>query len=135
MWRESDLEIVQAKTSGYRQFLTLRVGREMIAVPLDRIHRLQASVQLTPLPDRDTGFDGMADVGDAVVPVIDLRRMLPREAEPTGTEQAPPCLLAMIDGSVAGLIVIRSCALKPLPRTSLCPRRTPLACRYRRSCA
>jgi chemotaxis signal transduction protein len=87
---------------GFRQFLTLRVGREMIAVSLDRIHRLQASVQLTPLPARATGFDGMAD---AVVPVIDLRRVLSGDAEPAGTQHTPPCLLARIDGSVAGMIV------------------------------
>jgi len=31
-------ETTQAKSTGYRQFLTLRVGREMIAVSLDRIH-------------------------------------------------------------------------------------------------
>ena len=74
--QEDGEETAGVKIMGYRQFLTLRVGREMIAVSLDRIHRLQASVQLTPLPDRQTGFDGMADVGDAVVPVIDLRRVL-----------------------------------------------------------
>jgi chemotaxis signal transduction protein len=110
-----------ATLTGYRQFLTVRVGREMIAMPLDRIHRLQASVTLTPLPAICTGFDGMADVGDAVVPVIDLRRALSGGIEPPASQHMPPCLLAMIDGSVAGLIVDQVLRIETIPEDHLMP--------------
>jgi chemotaxis signal transduction protein len=116
---EPDAE--RSKIAGFRQFLTLRVGREMIAVSLDRIHRLQASVQLTPLPARDTGFDGMADVGDAVVPVIDLRRVLSGDADLSAAQHTPPCLLAMIDGSLAGLIVDQVLRIETIPEDHLMP--------------
>jgi chemotaxis signal transduction protein len=112
---------VQTASTGYRQFLTLRVGREMIAVSLDRIHRLQASVLLTPLPALCTGFDGMADVGDAVVPVIDLRRVLSGGIEAPASQHAPPCLLAMIDGSVAGLIVDQVLRIETIPESHVMP--------------
>jgi chemotaxis signal transduction protein len=118
---DGELASVRARSSGYRQFLTLRVGREMIAVSLDRIHRLQASVQLTPIPARDTGFDGMADVGDAVVPVIDLRRLLRAKDDPPPSQETPPCLLAIIDGSVAGLIVDQVLRIETVSEDQLMP--------------
>jgi chemotaxis signal transduction protein len=116
-----EMDPARLKVLGFRQFLTLRVGREMIAVSLDRIHRLQASVQLTPLPDRNTGFDGMADVGDAVVPVIDLRRVLSGDVDLSGAQHMPPCLLAMIDGSVAGMIVDQVLRIETVSEDHLMP--------------
>jgi len=117
----AETETERVALTGYRQFLTLRVGREMIAVSLDRIHRLQATVQLTPIPDRQTGFDGLADVGDAVVPVIDLRRVLSGGVEPAPAHLMPPCLLAVIDGSVAGLIVDQVLRIETVPEDHLMP--------------
>jgi purine-binding chemotaxis protein CheW len=87
------------------QYLTMRVGRELLAVPIDRIHRLQASVQLTPIPASDTGFDAVADVGDCVAPVIDLRRILAGDGEAAANDLPAPCLLAVIGGGIAGIIV------------------------------
>jgi purine-binding chemotaxis protein CheW len=89
------------------QYLTVRVGRELLAVPIDRIHRLQASVILTPIPESDTGFDAVADVGDGVVPVIDLRRILAADGEPAADDLPSPCLLAVIGGGMAGIVVDR----------------------------
>lgn len=100
----------------YRQLLTVRAGAETIAIPLDRIHRLQASVQFTPIPDLGTGFDGMADIGDGVVPVIDLRR---GEAAPGAP--LPPCVLARIEGSVAGLIVDQVLRIETVPEDQFMP--------------
>jgi chemotaxis signal transduction protein len=47
--------------------------------------------------------------------------MLPRDAEPTGTQHAPPCLLAMIDGSVAGLIVDQVLRIETVAEDQLMP--------------
>jgi chemotaxis signal transduction protein len=107
--------------TGFRQYLTLRVGREMLAVPLERIHRLQTSVQLSPIPQRGTGFDGIADVGDGVVPVIDLRRTLAGEQDPAGGDILSPCLLAVIEGGMAGIIVNQVLRIESVPEDQIMP--------------
>jgi chemotaxis signal transduction protein len=89
----------------YQQLLSLRVGREFYAMTLDRIERIQASVRLTPLPSHIAYFDGMADVGDAIVPVIDLRRQQGAELSPFDTTERPPCILTMLDGAMTGILV------------------------------
>jgi chemotaxis signal transduction protein len=129
----------RAQPMEYRQLLTLRAGREMIAVPLDRIYRLQAAVQFTPIPMRGSGFDGLADVGDLVVPVIDLRRVLsdgapsrptsasaPNTGHPPGPPPLPPCLLAMIEGSVAGIVVDQVLRIETVAEDQLSPAENAL---------
>ncbi len=103
----------------YHQFLTMRVGREFLAISLDRIHRLQASVQLTPIPDNGLGFDGLADVGDAVVPIVDLRRVLGQATAEAPGEAAPPCLLSMIEGGMAGLVVDQVLRIETVPESQI----------------
>jgi purine-binding chemotaxis protein CheW len=105
----------------FHQYLTLRVGREYLAIPLDRIQRLQAAVQMTPIPDRGMGFDGLADVGDAIVPVIDLRRILAADSDAPGSDAPPPCLLAMIEGGVAGIIVNQVLRIETVPESQISP--------------
>src|SRR5262249_31016522 len=89
----------------YQQILSLRVGRELYAMTLDRIERIQASVRLTPLPSHVSYFDGMADVGDAIVPVVDLRRMQGGELQPFDMSERPPCILTTLEGAMMGILV------------------------------
>jgi chemotaxis signal transduction protein len=91
--------VVATKPS--RKLLTVRVGREFIALPLDRVERIQAAAVLTPLPEPGTGFHAMADVGDATVPILDLRRRIPQ----AGSAPNPPCTLVKIEGALAGFAV------------------------------
>jgi len=99
-------EALAAKENGqYQQLLSLRVGRELYAMTLDRIERIQASVQLTPLPSHIAYFDGMADVGDAIVPVIDLRRQQGTALRPFDTASRPPCVLTVLEGAMTGILV------------------------------
>ena len=86
-----EMEIVST-TKLSRKLLAVRVGREFLALPLDRVERIQASVALTPLPEPGNGFHAMADVGDATVPVLDLRLRIPE----AGTVPNPPCTLVKI---------------------------------------
>ena len=51
------------------------------------------------------GFDALADVGDAVVPVIDLRRQIASAARRSGQEDQPPCVLTTIEGAISGILV------------------------------
>jgi chemotaxis signal transduction protein len=116
-----DSSPVPARPMEFHQYLTLRVGREFLAVSLDRIQRLQAHVQVTPLPNPGTGFDGLVDVGDAVVPVIDLRRILAEGTEPPASEPLPPCLLTMMEGGLAGLIVNQILRIETIPENQISP--------------
>jgi chemotaxis signal transduction protein len=94
-----------------RKLLSLRVGRELLALPLERVERIQASVLLTPLPQPGTGFHAMTDVGDATVPVLDLRRHI----ADAGSAPTPPCTLVQIEGALAGLAVDQVLRIEDIP--------------------
>ena len=66
---------------------------------------------LTPLPEPGTGFHAMADVGDATVPVLDLRRRIPE----AGSALDPPCTLVNIEGALAGLAVDQVLRIEDVP--------------------
>jgi len=94
-----------------RKLLSVRVGRELLALPLERVERIQASVLLTPLPQPGTGFHAMTDVGDAAVPVLDLRRHI----ADAGAAPTPPCTLVQIEGALAGLAVDQVLRIEDIP--------------------
>jgi chemotaxis signal transduction protein len=98
-------------TRSSRKLLAVRVGRELLALPLERVERIQASVVLTPLPQPGTGFHAMTDVGDAAVPVLDLRRQI----ADAGSAPTPPCTLVQIEGALAGLAVDQVLRIEDIP--------------------
>jgi purine-binding chemotaxis protein CheW len=98
-------------TKSSRRLLSVRVGRELLALPLERVERIQASVLLTPLPQPGTGFHAMTDVGDAAVPVLDLRRHI----ADAGSAPTPPCTLVQIEGALAGLAVDQVLRIEDIP--------------------
>jgi purine-binding chemotaxis protein CheW len=98
-----------------QQLLSLRVGRELYAMTLERIERIEASVRLTPLPSHIAYFDGMADVGDAIVPVIDLRRQQGAELQPFDTNERPPCILTVLEGAMTGILVDQVLSIVDIP--------------------
>jgi chemotaxis signal transduction protein len=99
------------------------VGRELYAMTLDRIERIQAAVRLTPLPSHIAYFDGMADVGDAIVPVIDLRRQQGAELQPFDTTERPPCILTLLEGAMTGILVDQVLSIVDIPPERLEPVR------------
>jgi chemotaxis signal transduction protein len=113
--REPDLptpaQIVVDSAKASHKLLAVRLGRELFALPLDRVERIQASIVLTPLPQPGTGFHGMADVGDTMVPVLDLRRAI----EHAGSDPNPPCTLVQIEGALAGLAVDQVLRIEDIP--------------------
>jgi chemotaxis signal transduction protein len=113
--REPDLptstQIVVESVKASHKLLAVRLGRELFALPLDRVERIQASIVLTPLPQPGTGFHGMADVGDTMVPVLDLRRAI----EHAGSDPNPPCTLVQIEGALAGLVVDQVLRIEDIP--------------------
>jgi chemotaxis signal transduction protein len=111
----ADAVQVVAATKPSRKLLALRVGRELFALPLDRVERIQASVVLTPLPQPGNGFHAMADVGDASVPVLDLRRRIAH----AGSDPTPPCTLVQIEGALAGLAVDQVLRIEDIPNADI----------------
>jgi chemotaxis signal transduction protein len=117
-------EASRAESLGqYQRLLSLRVGRELYAMTLERIERIQASVRLTPLPSHISYFDGMADVGDAIVPVIDLRRQQGAELRPFDTSERPPCILTMLEGAMTGILVDQVLSIVDIPPSRFEPVR------------
>lgn len=96
----------------HHQLLTVRVGEELFGLTLERIERILASVRLTPLPTSAEHFDGMADVGDGVIPVIDLRKQVQGGGEPSAQ---PPCILTMLEGAMAGILVDQVLSIRDVP--------------------
>jgi chemotaxis signal transduction protein len=104
-------QIAVASAKASHKLLAVRLGRELFALPLDRVERIQASVVLTPLPQSGTGFHGMADVGGTMVPVLDLRRAI----EHAGSDPNPPCTLVRIEGALAGLVIDQVLRIEDIP--------------------
>jgi purine-binding chemotaxis protein CheW len=101
----------------HQQLLTVRVGEEWFGLTLDRIERILSSVRLTSLPSDVAHFDGMADVGDGVVPVIDLRKQMGHRP-PTSSGEAsdqPPCILTLLEGAMAGILVDQVLSIRDIP--------------------
>lgn len=109
-----------------QQMLTVRIGAETFGLTLERITRIQAGVRLTPLPSELKYFDGMADVGDGIVPVIDLRKQVapPAQSDKDGSADSassgehPPCLLTMLEGAMTGLLVDQVLSIREFPSAS-----------------
>lgn len=118
-----DEEAIVQQSGQYQQLLALRVGGELYGVTLDRIARIQPFVTLTPLPSSLSYFDGMADVGDATIPVIDLRRhQAHRPTDENGVEEEhaaqPPCILTQLEGSMTGVLVDQVLNIIDIPMES-----------------
>lgn len=62
-------------------------------------------------------FDGMADVGDGVVPVIDLRKQVAASLGVlSATEKdQPPCILTLLEGAMAGILVDQALSIRNVP--------------------
>ncbi len=118
--RTSEISQVSASQSGgSQQLLAVRVGRERYGIPLSRIERIHAWVHLTPLPDTIKHFDGMADVGDTVVPVIDLRLPLRQQQAAAlmavDTTEKPPCIMTTLEGALIGILVDQVLSILDIP--------------------
>jgi chemotaxis signal transduction protein len=97
------------------QVLTVRLGTETFGVALERVTRIQASVRLTPLPAYLQHFDGVADVGEQMVPVVDLRKQASSYVHGSRLAIDPPCLLATLEGAMTGVIVDQVLAIREFP--------------------
>ena len=105
------IEIVMGSVKSSQKLLAVRLGRELFALPVDRVERIQASIAVVPLPQPGTGFHGLADIGGAMVPVLDLRRAI----DHAGMDPNPPCTVVRIEGALAGLVIDQVLRIVDIP--------------------
>ncbi|HEY0837953.1 MAG TPA: chemotaxis protein CheW, partial [Azospirillum sp.] len=80
-----------------RRFLTVSVGERTYALEFERVHRVVEYAGRRRLPGDTIRFDGVTGVDGAILPVLDLRRVLVRAADDTGVA----VLVAVGGGTVA----------------------------------
>ena len=104
-------EVAGGRDTGGHRFLSVRIGAGLFGLDLDRVERILAGVSLTPLPGDGNGFHGLADIGETVVPVRDLRRAFAAQPE----DHHPPCILVQLEGATAGLAVDQVLRIEDVP--------------------
>ncbi len=62
--------------------VTLRIGHQIYALPLDPVAQILELVTITPIPQADALLEGVIDVRGRAIPVIDLGRQLRHEVTP-----------------------------------------------------
>jgi len=67
---------------GRADLLSCRVGRSVVALPLDRVQSVVLRCSLTPVPEAPSWVAGLLDFRGEVVPVLDLHTRLNRESLP-----------------------------------------------------
>lgn len=115
-WNSGEKPATQ-ETAPHHQLLTVRVGDEWFGLTLERIERILSSVRLTALPSDVAHFDGMADVGDGIIPVIDLRKQVASSEgiHSASVKDQPPCILTLLEGAMAGILVDQVLSIRNVP--------------------
>ncbi|MEX6723841.1 chemotaxis protein CheW [Parapedomonas caeni] len=63
-------------TQSMEQYVTLGLGREVFAVPVQAVREILDMRPMTAIPEAPAYFGGLIDVRNESIPVIDLRRKL-----------------------------------------------------------
>lgn len=105
------------------QLCVVRVGATEYAIDIRRVREILPKQTLTPLPAAP-GWEGVFEIRDTVVPVLDLRRRLGAvPSVPAGKEKTLICLLGrrqvalVVDAVVQVLRTTRN-ELRPAPSVS-----------------
>lgn len=85
------------------QLLVFRLDSGRYAIPLPAVERVVRAAELTPLPNAPAIVLGVLDMGDRVVPVLDLRRRFGLPAREVGPDDQ--FLLARTARRTVGLVV------------------------------
>ncbi len=72
----------------FRRFLTFLVEARVYALEFERVRRVVEASDRLRLPQGAASFDGLTDVDGAILPILDLRRLLARN--PVGTPPRIP---------------------------------------------
>ena len=108
------MDQIQTKAEG--QFVTLGVGREVFAVPVETVLEILDMREMFRVPDAPAHVAGLIDVRGRGVPVIDLRLKLGLPAAPPTESTRIMVLEVPVSGRVLvlGLIADRVFEVAPL---------------------
>ena len=104
------------------KYLTFQLGKELFAIEISYVTEINNMISIVPLPDTPAYFKGIISLRGKIIPVIDMRMKLCKQA---GTYNARTCIIILsVDGIRTGLIVdavaeVRSIGqeeIEPLPK-------------------
>jgi len=70
------MENQMSENNGNGQVVTFRLGRETYGIEIFKIQEVLNFQKITPVPNAPEFVEGVADVRDRVIPVVDLKRRL-----------------------------------------------------------
>lgn len=85
------------------QLLSFRVGDESFAVDVLKIRGVERMRKITSIPKMPHFLDGVLDIREQIVPIVDLRKRFNIEAKPP--DASTRIILVELDNHLAGLIV------------------------------
>lgn len=105
----------------YRRFLTFVVEARLYALEFEKVRRVVEASDRLRLPDGAASFDGLTDVDGAILPILDLRRLLARN--PVGALRADPgvAILLEIDGGTVAVIADAIQRIRKIPTDDVDP--------------
>lgn len=108
-------------TQTMEQFVTLGLGREVFAVPVQAVREILDMRPMTAIPEAPAYFGGLIDVRGESIPVIDLRRKLglPEAAASENTRILVTSVAGADRELVLGLVADRVIEVIALETTSV----------------
>ncbi|GAA0308247.1 chemotaxis protein CheW [Rhodovulum strictum] len=94
----------EADLGELRQFVTFFMGKECFALPMDRVLEIIRVPQVVQVPLTPSGFEGLANLRGAILPIMDLRRTVGLEPRPVDDASRT---IVVDCGRPVGLIVDR----------------------------
>jgi len=85
-----------------QQIVGFRVGRENFGVPIEIVHEIVRTMEITVVPDAPAFIEGVINLRGKIIPVVDLRK---RFAEKPEHSRRNRILVAEIAGHHVGLVV------------------------------
>ena len=99
------------------QLVGFRVGRETFAVPIEVVHEIVRTMEITSVPDAPGYVEGVLNLRGRIIPVIDLRK---RFHEPEiVADKKNRILVAEIMGRMVGLMVDAASEVFKIPHGSI----------------
>ncbi len=99
----------------HRRFLTFQVAERVYALEFERVRRVVEASGRLRLPQGARSFDGLTDVDGAILPVLDLRRLLARAPVGQTPDDAGVAILIEIEGGTVAVIVDSIHRIRKIP--------------------
>ncbi|MBP2312461.1 chemotaxis protein CheW [Azospirillum soli] len=105
----------------YRRFLTFTVDGRVYAVEFERVRRVVESSERLRLPNGGQSFDGITDVDGAILPILDLRRLLTRRPVGADPSHLGTAILVEIAGGTVAVVADEVQRIRKVPSDNVDP--------------